>query len=67
MKTRYTETERGRFESNLVREGVPHDEVIAYTDYDCVKITSAYTESDREAVMEFADFYDLPLDITFWA
>lgn len=60
---KYTEADRGKFDAWLLRDGV----AVAYTDHDSVKITQDFRQGDRKAVMEFADSYELPLDIEFWA
>lgn len=55
----YTEMDRGKFESWLIRKG---DWVaIAFTDYDEIKVTDEYRPWEKEIVEEFADQYDLPI------
>lgn len=54
----YFETERGRFDVNLVRSDEDGNIVVAYCDPDGVHITSDYIPGDRNAVEEFASWYD---------
>lgn len=56
----YTETDKGWKESWLIR--VEDNKGIAYTDEDAVILTEDYTEEDRVAVEEFAEWYDLPIE-----
>jgi hypothetical protein len=56
----YTETDKGWKESWLIR--VEDNNGIAYTDEDAVILTEDYTEEDRVAVEEFAEWYDLPIE-----
>lgn len=53
----YREYEHGRFNVALVCATY----CVAYTDYDCVKLTEWYSPKHKEAVVEFADAYDLPI------
>lgn len=61
--TNYAEADRGRFESSLLRyDYIPETDEsdyfqIAYTDGDVVVVTSNCKESDREAVIDFAETY----------
>ena len=57
----YTELNKGVFDSQLVCES--RWETVAYTDYDVICITKDYKEAeDREAVEEFSEQYDLPIN-----
>ena len=54
----YGEADRGNFEAWLLR----YDTAIAYTDGDEVRLTEEYRVSDREAVLEFAEQYELQVE-----
>lgn len=56
----YKETDKGWNEAWLIR--VEDNKGIAYTEEDAVVLTEDYTEADKEAVEEFADWYDLPIE-----
>ena len=59
MRTLYTEADRGRFDSWLVRDDV----AVAYTDFNVVKLVSEnFKECDRIAVQEFAEQYGLDIE-----
>ena len=55
---RYTQAARGRFDCYLMRDGIP----VAYTDYDVVKLTGYYRDSDRAAVADFGAEYEMPVE-----
>lgn len=64
----YEEIDKGRFESWLLRvewndrreewEETP----IAFTDSDIIKLTKEYRKTDRAAVLDFAEKYDLKIE-----
>ena len=64
----YEEIDKGRFESCLLRiewndwreewEETP----IAFTDFDVVRVTNKCKKSDRTAVLDFAEKYDLTIE-----
>lgn len=56
----YTEIDKGWNEAWLIR--VEDNKGIAYTDEDAVILTDDFREEDREAVEEFADWYELPIE-----
>ena len=63
MKSNYKEVDRGRFESCLLRKLYGDVWVaVARTYGDEVRLCVGYKETDREAVEEYAEQYDLPVD-----
>ena len=58
----YFEVDKGRFDSALIREDGMNRVAVAYTSGETVKLYADYRTADRNAVEEFAETYDFPVD-----